>query len=472
MSEHDIPLCVDLDGTLTPIDTLEESLLSLAKAAPLALILLVFWLLRGGKAAMKREVAARAKYDVSLVPFNQSFLEWLTHEHACGRRLVLATAADSSIANDMAARVGLFDLVLSSDGTTNLSAGAKQRALVSQFGERGFDYAGNARVDEKIWRSARRAIVVGSSAQVKRAREVANVEHVFPKVTGNRFVWLKALRLHQWAKNLLIFLPALLAHSLLRPEIALEAAIAFVSFSLCASSIYLINDLLDLPADRHHPRKRRRPFAAGFLSARSGLLVSFGLLAVAIGLTLFVGYRFALVLAGYYALTWAYSLRLKRAAIVDVMTLAGLYTVRIIAGAAATATPLSFWLLAFSIFIFLSLGIVKRYTEVLEMADRGKIAGRGYSAKDLPLLLNLGVAAGYCTVIVVALYINSRDSALLYHHSKPLWLICPLLLYWLSRIWLLTTRGEMHDDPVVFALRDRLSLYVLALLGLIVLISI
>jgi hypothetical protein len=324
MSEHDIPLCVDLDGTLTPIDTLEESLLSLAKAAPLALILLVFWLLRSGKAAMKREVAARAKYDVSLVPFNQSFLEWLTHEHACGRRLVLATAADSSIANDMAARVGLFDLVLSSDGTTNLSAGAKQRALVSQFGERGFDYAGNARVDEKIWRSARRAIVVGSPAQVKRAREVANVEHVFPKVTGNRFVWLKALRLHQWAKNLLIFLPALLAHSLLEPKIASEAAIAFVSFSLCASSIYLINDLLDLPADRHHPRKRRRPFAAGLLSARSGVLVSFGLLAVAIGLALFVGYRFALVLAGYYALTWAYSLRLKRAAIVDVMTLAGL----------------------------------------------------------------------------------------------------------------------------------------------------
>jgi 4-hydroxybenzoate polyprenyltransferase len=179
-----------------------------------------------------------------------------------------------------------------------------------------------------------------------------------------------------------------------------------------------------------------------------------------------------MVLAGYYALTWAYSLRLKRAAIVDVMTLAGLYTVRIIAGAAATATPVSFWLLAFSIFIFLSLGIVKRYTEILETPARGTIAGRGYSAKDLPLLLNLGVSAGYSTVIVVALYINSSDSALLYRHSKPLWMICPLLLYWLSRVWLLTTRGEMHDDPVVFAMRDRISLYVLGLLGLIALISI
>jgi 4-hydroxybenzoate polyprenyltransferase len=406
------------------------------------------------------------------VPFNQPLLDWLTAEHAAGRRLVLATAADASIANDMAARVGLFDQVLSSDGATNLSAGAKQRALVAQFGEHGFDYAGNARVDEKIWRSARNAIVVGSSAQVERAREVANVAQVFPTVRGGRFVWLKALRIHQWAKNLLIFLPALLAHSILQPGVLIESAAAFLAFSLCASSIYLINDLLDLHADRHHPRKRRRPFAAGVLSARGGLSVSFGLLAVAVGLALLVGYPFALVLAGYYGLTWAYSLRLKRAAIVDVMTLAGLYTLRIIAGAAATATPLSFWLLAFSIFIFLSLGIVKRYTEILEMSERGQITGRGYSAKDLPLLLNLGVSAGYCTVIVVALYINSRDSTLLYHHSKPLWLICPLLLYWLSRVWLLTTRGEMHDDPVVFALRDRISLYVLGLLGLIVLISI
>jgi 4-hydroxybenzoate polyprenyltransferase len=472
MTADDIPLCVDLDGTLTPVDTLEESLLSLAKATPSRLLMPILCLLRGGRAAMKREVAKHAKYDVSLVPFNQAFLDWLTAEHAAGRRLVLATAADSSIANAVAARVGLFDQVLSSDGTTNLSAGAKQRELVAQFGERGFDYAGNARVDEKIWRSARKAIVVGSPGQVKRARAVADVEHVFPAVRGSRFVWLKALRIHQWAKNLLVFLPALLAHSILKPGVLLDSATAFLSFSLCASSIYLINDLLDLPADRHHPRKRRRPFAAGQLSARAGLLASFGLLGVAIGLALFVGYEFSAVLAGYYALTWAYSLRLKRAAIVDVMTLAGLYTVRILAGAAATATPVSLWLLAFSIFIFLSLGIVKRYTEILEMAGGGKIAGRGYSEHDLPLLLNLGVSAGYCTVIVVALYINNRDATLLYHHSKPLWLICPLLLYWLSRVWLLTTRGEMHDDPVVFALRDRISLYVLGLLALIVLVSI
>jgi 4-hydroxybenzoate polyprenyltransferase len=472
LSAREIPLCVDLDGTLTPVDTLEESLLSLAKAAPAALLMLVVWLVRGGKAAMKQEVAARSKYDVSLVPINHALLEWLIAEHATGRRLVLTTAADSSIANDMASRVGLFDQVLSSDGTTNLSAGAKQRMLVARFGERGFDYAGNAQVDEVIWRSARNAIVVGSSNQVKRARAVANVERVFPGVKGSPVVWLKALRVHQWAKNVLIFLPALLAHSILQPAVLIASASAFASFSLCASSIYLINDLLDLPADRHHPRKRSRPFAAGQLSARSGLITSFSLLTVALGIALFVGDRFLMVLAGYYALTWAYSLRLKRAAIVDVMTLAGLYTVRIIAGAAATATPVSFWLLAFSIFIFLSLGIVKRYTEILETPARGTIAGRGYSAKDLPLLLNLGVSAGYSTVIVVALYINSSDSALLYRHSKPLWMICPLLLYWLSRVWLLTTRGEMHDDPVVFAMRDRISLYVLGLLGLIALISI
>ena len=468
-----IPLCVDLDGTLTPVDTLHESLLRLTRQAPIAILSLPFWL-RLGRARMKREVALRTTFDAALLPLNSELVAWLRAERNAGRRIVLATAADANVAEQIAGRVELFDEVIASDGVRNLSAEAKRAALVERFGEKGFDYVGNERADESVWRSARTAFVVGSAGLAARAGRVAQVGRVFAAPRSSAKVWLKAIRLHQWVKNALIFLPALLAHQIFAPHVILRSVGAFVAFGLCASSHYLINDLLDLSADRSHPRKRNRPFAAGSLSARSGLVGSAVLFCASASLALLVGWKFAGVLAAYYVLTWAYSLRLKRAASVDVMTLAGLYTIRIIAGSAATNIPLSFWLLAFSVFIFLSLGFVKRYTELDDARQAGKTstAGRGYMATDLPLVMTLGVAAGYCTVVVMALYINSTDSQLLYRHNKPLWLICPLLLYWISRVWLLTTRGQMHDDPVVFALRDRLSLVVLALLGLVVMLSI
>lgn len=473
MNSTPVPLCVDLDGTLTPIDTLHENVLALARQAPLALLSIPFWLM-GGKAKMKREIAARAKFDASHVPLNQDLYDWLKSERAAGRRLVLATAADSDIAAEVARRVDLFDEIIASDGKENLSSNAKRAALVKRFGEGGFDYVGNERADENVWRSARKAVVVGPDSQVERARKITTVERVFPVRSNRLSVWLKAMRLHQWVKNVLIFLPAILAHKIFDPQIFLDCVLAFIAFGLCASSVYLFNDLLDLSSDRQHPRKHKRPFAAGLLSARAGALVGVLLLLAAGALALTVSRNFAGVLLGYYVLTWTYSLRLKRAALVDVMTLAGLYTIRIIAGGAATDISLSFWLLAFSVFIFLSLGFVKRYTELDDARRANKLSGhgRGYSAQDLPLLMNLGVTAGYCTIVVIALYINSIESQALYRHNKPLWLVCPLLLYWISRVWLLTTRGQMHDDPVVFALRDWRSLVVLAMLGVIVLLSI
>jgi 4-hydroxybenzoate polyprenyltransferase len=473
MSDSSIPLCVDLDGTLTPVDTLHESLLRLARQAPIAILLLPLWL-RHGKARVKREVAARTTFDASLLPLNSELVEWLKAERGSGRRIVLATAADSHVAQQVAGRVALFDEVIASDGVRNLSAGAKRAALVERFGEKGFDYVGNERADEFVWRSARKAFVVGTKRQAARAGRITDLGRIFAAPASGPKVWLKAIRLHQWVKNMLIFLPAILAHRIVAPDVLVHSVGAFIAFGLCASSVYLINDLFDLSSDRHHPRKRNRPFAAGSLSARSGLMVSAALFCAAAVLAIAVGWKFTAVLAAYYVLTWAYSLRLKRAASVDVMTLAGLYTIRIIAGSAATNIPLSFWLLAFSVFIFLSLGFVKRYTELddARLAGNPAASGRGYTAEDLPLVMTLGVAAGYCTVVVMALYINSTDSQLLYRHNKPLWLICPLLLYWISRVWLLTTRGQMHDDPVVFALRDRLSLVVLGLLGLVVLLSI
>jgi 4-hydroxybenzoate polyprenyltransferase len=473
MNSAAVPLCVDLDGTLTPVDTLHENLMALVRQAPASLLSIPIWL-RRGKAKMKQEMAARAAFDATNLPINPQLLAWLKSERATGRHLVLATAADVHIAEQVAAEVGLFDEIIASNGEKNLSANAKRAALVARFGERGFDYVGNEKADEQVWRSARKAIVVGSPNQVERARRIADVERVFPAARAGLLVWLKAIRLHQWVKNILMFLPALLAHRIFEPGVLFECVFGFLAFGLCASSVYLVNDLLDLSADRRHPRKFKRAFASGQLSVRSGGLVAMALLASSIVVALLVGWQFAGVLAGYYVLTWSYSLRLKRAALVDVMTLAGLYTVRIIAGAAATGIPVSFWLLAFSIFIFLSLGFVKRYTELddARKANKMRTHGRGYGAEDLPLLMNLGISAGYSTIVVMALYINSTDSQALYRHNKPLWLACPLLLYWISRVWLLTTRGQMHDDPVVFALRDRISLAVLGLLVVIVILSI
>jgi len=309
---------------------------------------------------------------------------------------------------------------------------------------------------------------------VARAAAVATVGLVFPATPPSLRLWIKAARLHQWAKNALVFLPALLAHAIFKTDILLASALAFLAFGLCASSVYVVNDLLDLDSDRRHPRKRKRPFASGALPAQGGLIFSAFLLSAAIVIALANGWQFCVVLAGYYTLTWAYSVRLKRAAIVDVLTLAGLYTIRIIAGAAATGIPASFWLLALSTFAFMSLGVVKRYTELYDADKAGTVGGhgRGYSAADLPLLLGLGTAAGFSAVMVMALYINSTDSQVLYAHKRALWLVCPLMLYWISRVWLLTTRGQMPDDPVVFALRDRISLVTFALIGLIVLLAI
>ena len=296
-------------------------------------------------------------------------------------------------------------------------------------------------------------------------------------VTPSHFLptWARAIRLHQWVKNGLIFLPPALGHAMLRPNVPGSAALAFLAFGLCASSVYLFNDLFDLEADRAHPRKRFRPLAAGLISPRAAISVAIVLVLAGAAIAISVNMAFALVLAGYYAATWAYSLRLKRMALLDVMLLAALYTVRVIAGAVATDVPPSFWLLAFSVFFFLSLALIKRYAELV--GTRGVtdyIAGRHrpYEPEDMPLIQSFGVASGYSAIVVIALYINGPESQAIYHHHKPLWLICPLMLFWISRTWLLTSRGRMQDDPVVFAVRDPVSLVTLGLMVLIVLASV
>ncbi len=459
------PLAVDLDGTLVLSDTLHESILALLRSNPLLLLLMPLWLI-GGKARFKREIARRVVPEPASLPYNRPLLDWL-HEQRAERRLILASAADAAIVNAVADHLQIFDEVLASDGERNVAGNAKSQALMQRFGKQGFDYAGNSRVDLDVWRHAQSAIVVNASTGTRRqAQALGNVTREFPAQPAGIGAWLRALRLHQWVKNLLVFVPLLSAHLWFDRDAVINTLIAFVAFSLCASSVYLLNDLMDLPSDREHPRKRHRPFASGLLPLAGGVALIPLLLIAAFTLSLLLPDRFTLVLAGYYALTLAYTFVLKRIEIVDVVVLACLYTSRIIAGAVAIPVAASFWLLAFTMFLFLSLALVKRYAELVLMRDRHQstAAGRGYQTADLPLVGALGVASGYLSVLVLALYVNSGiDATGLYGFPKLLWLLCPLLLYWISRAWMLTHRGCMHDDPLLFAVRDRISQVVLAM---------
>jgi 4-hydroxybenzoate polyprenyltransferase len=465
------PLVVDLDGTLIRSDVLIESGFAYLKAAPHRFYEPLLWLARGGKPGLKAGLADATNVDVTVLPYDPAVLEWLKAERDAGRSLVLATASYERYAQAISAHLGLFDKTFASDSSVNLSSHKKRDRLVAEYGEKGFDYAGNSHDDIAVWQSAERAYVINPSNGVERAaRKIGYVERVIESRPPSAKTWAKSLRLHQWLKNLLIFVPLLAGHKLSSPELVVAAILAFLTFGLCASSVYLLNDLLDLEDDRHHPVKRKRPLASGALPLAWALELFPILLVVAfVAAWLFLPWRFCLALIGYYALTLAYSMYLKRQVMVDVVVLAMLYTIRIVAGTAAISGYLTFWLLAFSMFIFLSLALVKRYAELHAMKERGlvKTRGRGYVASDLSLISSLGTSSGYLAVLVLALYIQDGKTASLYRHPQVIWLACPLLLYWISRTWIIAHRGLMHDDPIVFAARDRVSLAVVVLVGLV-----
>jgi 4-hydroxybenzoate polyprenyltransferase len=472
LSKAPPPLVIDLDGTLLRSDLLLETGLLYLRANPHRLFHPLLWLTKG-KAHLKDGLARATTVDVSVLPYDTEVITLIEAERARGRKVILVTASHYTLADRIAAHLGLFDEVIATDLSRNLSAHRKKEALVESYGEGGFDYAGNSHDDLPVWKAARRAIVVNPESGVERKSRIhGNVAAVIRSNRASFPAWVRAVRVHQWLKNLLIFAPLLAAHRITDIALLGQGMLAFVIFGLCASSVYLLNDLLDLNDDRHHPTKRNRPFAAGQLSIKSGMMVFPLLLAAAFTASLlWLPLAFSGVLAGYYLLTLAYSLVLKRHMVVDVIALASLYTMRIIAGAAAFAIELSFWMLAFSMFMFLSLALVKRYAELHRtraQEQTGKSRGRGYYSGDLEMIASLGGASGYMAVLVLALYINDLNMGGLYRHPQFIWLACPLLLFWVSRVWMLTHRGEMHDDPVLFAIHDRVSLGIGALFGLVI----
>lgn len=455
-------IAVDLDGTLVRSDLLVESVFLLLRQHPWMFIRALSWLLKG-KAYFKRKVADVVAPEASTLPYNRPLIGWLLTQKAQGAHLVLATASEARLAREVAAHLGFFDEVLGTEAD-NLASHHKRAALVARFGEQGFEYVGNSSADLKVWPSAGVVHVVSPELNVlARARGIGRTGEVFDDRPGYPKVMRKALRLHQWAKNGLIFVPILAVHKVLQLPLLADSVLAFLCFGACASSVYLLNDLLDLQDDRTHRTKRFRPLAAGTFPILHAMVLMPLLLVLAFGAALlWLPGRFALVLFGYYVLTLAYSLWLKRVVMLDVVVLAMLYTVRVVAGAAAIASPMTFWILAFCMFIFLSLAFVKRYTELHEAKEKGRVdaPGRGYQVQDLELLASLGGASGYMSVLVLALYVNDITASALYRHPHWMWAACPLLLFWLSHVWLLAHRGQMHDDPIVFALRDRVSRWI------------
>jgi 4-hydroxybenzoate polyprenyltransferase/phosphoglycolate phosphatase-like HAD superfamily hydrolase len=473
-SQTEKVLCVDLDGTLIATDLLWESFLILLKTRAWSLFFLPVWLLKG-KAHFKRQVAARVTLDPATLPYRKEVLEFLRREKASGREIVLATASDRRFADNVARHVGLFSAVLASDGCVNLSGARKLEAIAHHVGDRRFDYIGDRKADLPLWQAASEALLVKPTARLLKHVQRTNPDPriVAPRTRSLDHVF-KALRMHQWVKNSLLFVPLVTSHRIAEADLLLAAVCAFFSFSLCASSAYVANDLFDLEADRRHPTKRLRPFASGLLSIRTGLLLMATLLTAGLLIAAFLlPSRFLTALVLYTVVTTLYSFYLKRMVIADVVVLAGLHTLRVLAGAVAINVPLSSWLLAFSLFIFISLAFGKRCSELSLMEGLGQVVpkGRSYSVKDRPLLQSVGIASGYLSALVFALYITSHEVAALYRYPNLLWLVIPFLVYWVTRIWLYIHRGEMHDDPVVFTLRDWASYATGAIIGLVILIA-
>ena len=453
-----------MDGTLVRGDTLHEAVLAYLGANPSNLFRMIGWL-KHGKAGFKRRLADEYVIGGKNILLNETVLEKIRAEKKTGRKVVLASAADLRQAITVAEVVGLFDEVYGTNhkiwNGKNLAGRSKSDFLTELYGERQFDYIGDSAVDVPVWKAARKAITIGAGKSLRRKVEDAAEEFLhleFPCPVAKRLgLYLRAMRPHQWVKNLLIFIPMLAARDFYA---FWPALLAFISFSMVASSIYIINDLFDLAADRAHPRKCKRPFAAGDIPIKHGFYLFAILFTIAAGLaSAFLPPLFLGVLLLYLVTTVAYSLVLKRKLIIDVWTLAGLYTVRLMAGAAATSLVLSPWILGFSMFLFFALAAVKRQAELADQIIRNvsDTAGRAYKTADLPVLQMMSVAAGYAAVLLFGLYTNSTVATGNYAAPHLLWGVCPILLYWISRVAIMTHRGYMTDDPIVFSAKDRQS---------------
>ena len=449
----DLPLCVDLDGTLLRTDTLHEYAAAAMRDWP-TLLRIPGWLVTG-KAILKRNLASRIHLDASILPYNEDVIEYVREQRARGRRTILVTAADHQIATAVATHLGIFDEVIASDGRTNLRGGAKADELERRFGRNGFSYAGNDATDLKVWARAGSAVLVDTPPSIVRKVGCA-VETRLHRKRSTLRAFIKAMRPHQWAKNILVFMPMLAGGAFAELDLLRAALLTFFAFCATASGIYLINDVTDLAADRQHPRKRKRPFASGDLPIKAAAIGAPMLLATGAVLGWMSGVPELIAL--YFVTSFSYSTWLKTRQLADVFVLSFLYTLRLFAGGEATDHRVSFWLLAFSSFLFLALAMVKRVGELISLRGSASAAhGREYSLDDAQILSIMGVAASFTATVVFALYIREQMETSLFAEPGLLWFNALLILFWQCRIWLSTSRGFMHDDPIVYSAKDWVS---------------
>jgi 4-hydroxybenzoate polyprenyltransferase/phosphoserine phosphatase len=471
-SESAVPLVVDLDGTLVSTDLLVESCFVLAKTRPLRLFRLPFWLARG-PAWFKQRLAREAIPDVRTLPYNGELLAFLRAEKQKGRRLVLATGADAAVAREVAQRVELFDVVLASDGVTNLSGEQKRDRLIAEFGAHGFDYVGNSARDRSVWKAARKAILVRPTATLRRAAaQEYEVDRVFEPEMSGVAVYLQALRPHHWFKSALVFVPLIAAHQLYDVPKLAHAVLAFAALSLCASSVYLLNDLLDLPDDRRHPHKQDRMLASGHLPIGHAPVLTPVLLLGAALLSLAQPPFFFAVIGLYYLLMLAYCLKLRDLVAWDVLALAAGYSLRVVAGGVAADVVVSSWLMVSCFFLFLGLALLKRYSELVMMRSLRGPEGRvhAYPVAGGEQVAIYGRLSSYLALVLFAIYLGVERSS--YARYELNWIFWVLLLFWVTRMWLIAGLGRIRNDPVTFALTDRVSQVIGLLMAMTVLVAV
>ena len=426
------------------------------------------WLFKG-KVYLKNKIFGFVHLQYDLLPYNKEVLNFLEKEFSGGRKIILATASPVSAAIKISEIHPIFSEVYGTENKLNLKGFNKLELLINQFGEGKFDYIGNSKSDIVIFSSCRYSYLVGSNKSIeKEVKQISNLQHIWMPAKATLKDYLKEIRAYQWIKNLLLFVPLITSHSFKSLYLWALTFEAFCTFSLVASAGYLLNDLFDMESDRKHPRKQFRPIASGKISILSVCFLSILFLSIGLFFAEKLNVLFFFTVLLYFLTSFSYSIFLKKLALYDVFILAILYSIRVFAGALAINVYLSFWLIAFSTFMFLSLALVKRCSELIQLKDETslRMRRRGYDIDDIKLLEIMGIVSGFLAVVVFALYINSPDVTRLYSRPKILWSMSFLFLFWISRIWLFTTRGKMTDDPILFAIKDTTSYFIFFFIGI------
>lgn len=470
---NSLPIIVDLDDTFLNSDLLVEAFIVLLKKNPFYIFPCLLWLIRG-KYFLKENIFKRVEIDYTLVPVNKELKSFLELESANGRKIILATGSLQNTAYEIGKLYPVFNEIHGSIGDINLVGRKKSNFLIEKYGQGQFDYIGNSKADLEIFDSCRIAYLVNPSKSVEgKVIKTGKLKKCWRTKKSMFLASIQSIRIYQWVKNILLFVPLFTSHSYNSFDSVIKVIVAFFAFSFIASAGYVINDLMDINGDRTHTTKKNRPFASGNLSLLSGFTITCLLIIAGIYLSSLLNGTFMVILILYFFLSVGYSIHLKKIVLYDVFLLATFYTMRVISGGIVTDISLSFWLIAFSIFIFLSLAFIKRYSEIIQVTHTKNIKKnrRDYSFEDIPLLQIMGVASGFLSAIVFSLYINSPDVELLYAYPKLLWLLCLLQLFWICRVWLVTSRGEMTDDPIIFTLKDPVSYVIIFLTAIILAFS-